>query len=285
MSLRSEIDNMSLEELQRELDRIEGEKEKEREKDQGQEKSYIDEVLANFDPMGPVSDVAQLFQQSPLLTLRGLGKLAKGGFDTALSAVHPGFLGDPISQDQVEFTEAMREEAQRLTPEGFKKDPARALTTLAMLGTPLKGIGMVGKLGKAARATGRAAELLDPVVAAGTVIKGVGAPAIAKGGPAARKMLQAGLGLTSGQGLPAAEKLWDIGAESAAARRRLSAAERGQDIPISQPLEGDWWRDLPPEGQAQLAKLAEQRAASQDVAAVRGIREGDAAQVGMETLA
>ena len=128
-----------------------------------------------------------------------LGRFAKGGFDTALSAVHPGYLGKPISQDQVAFTEGVSEEASRLTDaEKLLSEPDRSLATASGLVPVPAGPGL-------ARQVARAAQMGDPLVAAARAASAAGKVAQAKVLPGARKIGEVIIGFAGGKGRPAAE--------------------------------------------------------------------------------
>ena len=165
----------------------------------------------NFDASRAASDVLPLVE--PLFTtgsaakdtekrmnlIGALGRFAKGGFDTALSAVHPGFLGKPISQDQVDFTEGLSEEASRLTDaEKLLSEPDRSLATASGLVPVPAGPGL-------ARQVARAAQMGDPLVAAARAASAAGKVAQSKVLPGTRKIGEAVIGFAGGKGRPAAE--------------------------------------------------------------------------------
>ena len=165
----------------------------------------------NFDASRAASDVLPLVE--PLFTtgsaakdtekrmnlIGALGRFAKGGFDTALSSVHPGFLGKPISQDQVDFTEGLSEEASRLTDaEKLLSEPDRSLATASGLVPVPAGPGL-------ARQVARAAQMGDPLVAAARAASAAGKVAQSKVLPGTRKIGEVIIGFAGGKGRPAAE--------------------------------------------------------------------------------
>lgn len=131
------------------------------------QEGFINEAIENFDVTGPLSDTASFFrpflpdartgtatpggeQQTQLLA--GLGRLGLGAA-AELSPVNrqkPAGELRPTTENQALFRQFAEQEARRLTPEGFKEDPARSLAFLSSF--PL------GRLG-------RAAQMLDPATA------------------------------------------------------------------------------------------------------------------------
>jgi hypothetical protein len=173
-----------------------------------------------------------------------MGSLVKGGLEELRpggSAVDPN--RPTISKEGDLFRGAIAEEGGRITnAEKFVADPARALGTLSAALSPLKGLGSTTKAGRVVGAIGRAGELIDPLVAAG---KGTSllAKGAAKSVPVVTKGIAEALGLTTGQGSPAARALLDIGASSSAARRKLGSAD---DLPSGEALSPE---DFPFESQ------------------------------------